>query len=428
MEDDKLISRTIIGIVIILAAILIALLLRIYSGLIRADQKLTEATEKKTVKIWTIHGDIEKILNKVTKKYEMEHKNISFEIISFKNEDYQSTIENAAVTNELPDIFFTWGYGVLKQYVNLGLVWDITEAMRQDDLQKSILPGVMQGVTVNDKVYALPLYGWKSCLFYNKKLFDEYKIPYPKTYDEFIHAAEQFKKANITPIAGSGKEPWLASLYYMSLVLGEGEVQGVYDAAANRSKFNSEQFYNAAQKMQRLIEAEPWQKNYLESDSYDAAYLFTQGEAAMLLSGSWVSSLIESPDSKVRGKVEVSAFPSQSGLKGVGGYADTFVINKNSQITWDEELQKLYFDIMHDVAKSAVEEVGIGLPAYEKQHIDKEKFPTLYKCSQVNFIKGQHPAYDQILNKDVIKVYDESLLKLMLKEIDARQFIDNLSK
>lgn len=61
--------------------------------------------------------------------------------------------------------------------------------------------------------------------------------------------------------------------------------------------------------MERLIATQPWEDNYLENDAYDAAYLFTQGKSAMLLSRSWSASIIEGEESKVKDKVDVITFP-----------------------------------------------------------------------------------------------------------------------
>ncbi len=429
MEEDRKVSRIITGVIIFLVILLAVLLYGIYSNLTQTDKELSSDINKKTIKIWTIHGDLETLLKQVVKKYELEHEDINIEVSSFKNDIYQSTIEDAAVTNELPDIFFTWGYGVLERYVQLGLVWDITDVINQYDLKTNMLSdNVLEGVSFTNREYAIPLYGWNSCLFVNKELFEKYNLPYPKTYDEFLYTVQFFKEKGITPVAGSSKEPWLSSLYYMSLALGEGDIQGVYDVAADKTQFNTLQFYNAAKKMDQLITLEPWQENYMESDAYDAAYLFIQGEAAMLLSGSWVAASIEAPDSKVSGKVDVIPFPNEDSSTGVGGSVDVFVINNNSSITKDRELQKMYVEIMQDMAKLSVEEMGIGLPVYQNQFVDQTRFPTMYKATQITPIKGQHPAYDQIFNKQLIEVYYDNLTLLFNKEIDAEEFIKKLSE
>ena len=98
----------------------------------------------------------------------------------------------------------------------------------------------------------------------------------------------------------------------MNLVLGEGDIEGVYEVSKDYSMFKTNQFYNAAEKLERLINMEPWGASYLENDSYDAAYLFSQGEAAMILSGSWVASNVEGAESKVKDKIELISMVSKA--------------------------------------------------------------------------------------------------------------------
>lgn len=428
MGDDKFVSRVIIGIIGALTAILGILLYVMYSDVKNTENIDAKSLPIKTIKIWTIHGGIETILNEVAREYESKHEGIKIEITTFKNEVYQSTIQNAAITNELPDIYFFWGYEKLKKYVDLDLVWNISEAMRKYYDGEPPLPGAMDGVTYDGEIYGMPINGWSSTLFCNSELFKKHNLAYPTTYNEFIEVIEKFKEKGVVPISSSAKEMWMNSLYYMDLVLEEGSVQGVYAASKDRSLFKTEQFHKAAKNMERLIATQPWEDNYLENDAYDAAYLFTQGKSAMLLSGSWSASIIEGEESKVKDKVDVITFPGLPDSVGVGGYADALVVSKQSQIAVDEELQKLYFDIIKEVSRKAIETDGIGLPAYENQIINQEKFPTLYKCAQVAPTKAIHPAYDQIFDEDLSDVYYDLLEQLMNRKINADEFIEGLSQ
>lgn len=428
MGDDRFINRVIIGIIIFLTSILGILLYAIYSDVRSTGGIKAKSIPVKTIKIWTIHGGIEVILNEVARAYESEHKDIKIEVTTFKNEVYQSAIENAAITNELPDIYFFWGYEKLKKYVDLDLVWNISEVMEKYYDGEKALQGAMDGVTYDDQIYGMPINGWCSALFCNRELFEKLNLEYPTTYEALLTTIEKFKEKGITPISSGSKEIWLPSLYYMNLVLYEGDIQGVYDASTNHSLFKSKQFYNAAKKLETLIAINPWGESYLESDSYDASYQFSQGEAAMILSGSWVASNVEGADSKVKDKVDVISFPGISASVGVGGYADTLVVSKQSQITQDEELQKVYFEIVKEVSTKAIEIYGIGLPAYENQKVNQNQFPTLYKCAQIVKDKTMHPAYDQIFNENFTNRYYELLLQLMSNEITSEEFIEKLSK
>lgn len=393
-------------------------------------QKESEQIKKKPleIEIWTIHGDIERALSQSIEKYKSQYPEIEFKVKVFKNEVYQSAIANAMVTDTLPDIFFNWGYQKLKYYVDADVVLDITDYIEKKDIIKDMKPGVMDGFTFQNRYYAMPLFGWSASLFCNRQVFEQNKIPYPSTYEELLNVIDEFKKKDIIPIATGGKEAWLTSLYYMSLVLESGTKNDVYQAAVDIKKFNSEPFVQAAERFERLVQIKPWQENYSEDDSYNAAYFFTQGNTAMLLTGSWVSSAIDASDSMVKGNVDVIPFPIQNLSQTVGGYVDTYVLSKNSVMSQDEEYINLFLDLMISVSKISCNDLGIGLPVYNNLEVDKEKFPTLYQCNLIDKGKDHHPAYDQIFDANLTNRYYDLLSSLMLGEIKASKFIEELSK
>ena len=45
-------------------------------------------------------------------------------------------------------------------------------------------------------VYGLPMDSGPMALFYNKKVFDKYKIAVPTTWDEYVEAARKLHKAD----------------------------------------------------------------------------------------------------------------------------------------------------------------------------------------------------------------------------------------
>jgi multiple sugar transport system substrate-binding protein len=57
-------------------------------------------------------------------------------------------------------------------------------------------PGPWNAVTEGDKVYGLPMDSGPMALFYNKKVFDKYKITVPTTWDEYLDAARKLHKAD----------------------------------------------------------------------------------------------------------------------------------------------------------------------------------------------------------------------------------------
>jgi ABC-type glycerol-3-phosphate transport system substrate-binding protein len=428
MVKNIKINKKIIALIYMLVGLLCILFLIKYTQELMRRQPEPIKRKPIEIEIWTIHGDIEKALNQSIKKYKDQYPEIEFKVKVFKNEVYQSAIANAMVTDTLPDIFFSWGYQKLKDYVEAEVVFDITDYMAKRDIVKDMKPGVMDGFTFNDRYYAMPLFGWNVSLFCNRTVFEQNGVSYPKTYEELLNVIEEFKKKDIIPIATGGKEAWLTSLYYMSFVLETGTKGDVYQAAGDIQRFDSAPFIQAAKRFERLVKARPWQENYSEDDSYNAAYLFTQGKTAMLLTGSWVSSAIDADDSLVKGNVDVIPFPVHDKSQAIGGYVDTYVLSKNSVMAQEEEYVNLYLDLMQSISSISCNDLGIGLPVYNNAEIAKDKFPTLYQCIQNDKDKNYHPAYDQIFDATLTNRYYDLLSNLMLGEIKADDFIKELSK
>lgn len=404
---------------------LLVFVLRLYSNFIWRNTDTGKNT-KEIINVWTIHGDTEEVLKKVLKKYEEENPNIVFKISVYKNEVYQTAINNALMTDNLPDMFFWWGFSKLKRFVDTGIIFDITDKLEKRKISSEIIEGGMNAFTFDNKTYALPLYGWTAVLFCNREYFSRYNLAYPSEYDQFLETLRILQENNEVPMILGAKEGWLSSLYYMSLVQGEDTGKNIYDAVKDTELFLNSQFKEAAHKLCNLVDKKIWQNNYLESDAYNAAYLFAQGNGAMLYFGSWTTALLEGELSQVHGKVDVIPFPNGNETEGIGGFVDTFVINKEGVIPKYDFLIDMYFDIMREVSDIIVNEIGGGIPVYKNQKIDAERFPLLYECWKISKDRTLYPAYDQIMSEELSAQYYYLLNEMMAGEMRQDEFIEGL--
>ena len=397
-------SKQLTILLLCLGLILLILIIKIYSNFIWQDIDADKNVEEE-INIWTIHGDTEEALKRVIKKYEEKYPNIVFKITVYKNEVYQTAINNAVLTDSLPDMFFWWGFSKLERFVDTGIVYDITGEAEKRQISSEIIEGGMNAFTFDNKIYALPLFGWTAVLFCNREIFKQNDLEYPKDYEQFLHTLKILQDNNEVPMITGAKEPWLSSLYYMSLVQGEGTGKKIYDAVKDNSLFLSQQFKEAANKLCYLIDRKVWQNNYLESDAYNAVYLFSQGNGAMLYQGSWATAMLEGDLSLVHGKVDIIPFPNGNESEGIGGFVDTFVISKEGVIPKYDFLIDMYFDIMREISDIIINEIGVGLPVYKNQKIDVERFPLLNECWKIIKDRTLYPAYDQIMSEELSTKY-----------------------
>jgi raffinose/stachyose/melibiose transport system substrate-binding protein len=213
----------------------------------------------------------------------------------------------------------------------------------------------------------------------------------------------------------------------MSLVQGEETGKNIFKAAKDNTLFSSSQFTEAAHKLYDLVVQRTWQDNYLESDAYNAVYSFAQGEGAMLYYGSWATPLIEGETSKIPNDVDVIPFPNGNSTEGIGGFVDTFIINKEGIIPKNTELIDMYINVMYETSDIIISEIGGGIPVYRDQSIDAQRFPLLYEIWEINKYKTLYPAYDQILTEELSARYYQVLLEMMADDINHEKFIEGLA-
>lgn len=419
--------KKIVQLIIVLGILLGLILIQIYSDLLWGNKSDRDG-KKEVIRIWTIHGDTEKALDIALEQYRKNHPEVAFEVTVYKNEVYQTAVNNAMLTDSLPDLFFMWGYSKLQRFVDAGMIQEITDTVREDKISEVLRSKGLDAFTFEGRIYALPLYGWEADMFCNREIFQEYGMEYPSTYEQFLKVVEECKRQDIIPVVTGAKEGWLSSLYYMSLVQEEGPGNAIYRAVKDQSLFSSGQFQRAAKKMEQLIEKKIWQGNYLECDSYNAVYQFAQGKAAMLYYGSWGSTFLEGDKSKVKGKVDVIPFPNGNKKEGIGGYVDTFVINKYGAIPQRVELIQMYMEIMQSISNVVVNDMGAGLPVYKNQTVEEEKYPILYQSWNSGRGKVLYPAYDQIMSEEQSGEYYDLLNRLVFGEKSYKEFIQGLAE
>jgi|LSQX01.1.fsa_nt_gb ABC-type glycerol-3-phosphate transport system substrate-binding protein len=419
-------SKQLTRMVIILALILCALLIKIYSDFIWGDDTTSKKADE-VITVWTIHGDTEDALRRATDQYTENNPNIVFDITVYKNEVYQAAINNALMTNNLPDMFFWWGFSKLERLVDAGMVYDISHELENKQIRSEINEGGLDAFTFDSKSYALPLYGWSASLFCNRNIFEVNNLEYPKDYNQLIETIDALQKNNKTAMISSAKEGWVSSLYYMSFVQGEGSGKNILLSDDKKALFLSDQYTQAASILYDLVARNVWQDDYIETDAYNAAYSFTQGEGAMLYYGSWATALIEGESSTISSSVDVIPFPNGNSTEGIGGVVDTFVISKEGAIPKKNDYVNMYIEIMHETSDIIINDIGGGTPVYKDQTIDAKKFPLLFSIWEINKNRTLYPAYDQIMTEELSAQYYKTLNEMMVNEIDYQGFIEGIS-
>ncbi|MFD8525146.1 ABC transporter substrate-binding protein [Streptomyces capillispiralis] len=139
----------------------------------------------------------EPTLKQVVADFEKEHPKVEVNLVNAGtgNDQYKALQNAMSAKKGVPDVaqveYYAMGqYALTKQLTDL-------EGFGADKLADRYSPGPWNGVKAGGEgIYGLPMDSGPMALFYNKAVFDKHKIKVPTTWDEYVDAARDLKKAD----------------------------------------------------------------------------------------------------------------------------------------------------------------------------------------------------------------------------------------
>jgi raffinose/stachyose/melibiose transport system substrate-binding protein len=304
---------------------------------------------------------------KLADEYMASHPNVTIKITVLENEAFKTKLTTVMQSGNPPDIFQSWGGGVMNQQVTAGLLKDITPDLDADNgaWRNTFAPGALAVYSYQGKNYGVPwdmgMVGW----WYNKDLFAKAKIANPPTtWTEFLNDVKALKAAGITPISVGEGDKW-PGMHIWSYLATRLCGQAGFQAAASRTgSFVDPCFVEAGQKLQELMALKPFQPGYLGATHDEMQATFGNGKAAMELSGQWAPSVesANSVDKKGVANLGLFNFPAIEGGAGdvsdVIGGGNGFAIGKNAS----PEAVDFVKYLTSAKSQSQMAALGMGIP------------------------------------------------------------------
>lgn len=326
----------------LLSALLVLVLAcaMIFAGGKKENAPAAQAGDKPvTFSFWNIGtADVDRAYYEaIVKEYMTAHPNVTIEVTVLENEAFKSKLTTVMQSGNPPDLFQSWGGGVLAEYANAGLLKDITADVKGTAFGDSMAPGVWSVYAANGKQYGAPNDMGGVTFWYNKDLLA--KVGYnsfPTTWDDFLVLINKLKAAGITPIALGGGDKWPAMYYFSYLALRLGGADTFANLSTGKG-FNDPVFIKAAQMVADLTAMKPFQDGFLGATYTDQGALMGNGMAAMELMGQWAPIVqTDSSTSKLGlgDKLGCAPFPAVTGGKGkiteVMGGGGGMAVGKNA--------------------------------------------------------------------------------------------------
>jgi len=329
-----------------------------------------EAAEEEviTLTLWDImvNAEEERAIKPAIEQWNKENPGIQIVRDSLDDESYKMKLKTAIAANEAPDLFFTWGGGFSKPFVEAGKILPLQNRL-SSDIESRLIEGADGYVTYDGIRYGLPYSQWVGVLYCNKELFDKYGLEIPETYNELLDVVRAFKANGVDPIGVGAAERWTAMFYHNILALRTTGSSLSNKALAGEAAYDSPEFMEAAEKLTELVEAGAFQNGYMGMNYDEYKALFLAGQIPMVFQGDWLAGECELEDSAVRGKIVATHFPAIEGSSAspkdfLGGALDSFMISADTKHP-EEAIQALEFLCLTQSEIGFRE--GMGMPVYK---------------------------------------------------------------
>lgn len=396
-----------------------------------------------TVEVWDIRtGNEQKVVNAAAAAYNSAQSAVKVHIDYFENDPYKQKLQVAMGAKNPPDIFFGWGGGILKSYVNANDVYDLTPDLNADPAWKNkFFPSVMSNAAFNGKFYGIPCAGMQTELFfYNKDIFSKYNLSPPTTWSELLNAINVLKKNNIIPIALAGASQWPYLMYAEFLVdrIGGADVfKAVF--AGQPNAWSDPAFIKANTMIQDLVKMGAFGTSYTSTNAdsnQDAALVYT-GKAGMMLQGNWNFSVFQTNALAFlnAGKLGWFPFPAVEGGKGdpkdVYGNPCNFYSVASASKSTKNAVDYLKNGVMTDAMIKGFINVGDVPPVegLESQLASAANGEWLsYNYSMAKNAPNFQLSWDQILSPSQAQASLTNLSQVFLNQISPETFSNNMNK
>lgn len=360
---------------------------------------------------WGSQSEVSLLLPLI-KDFEKQNPDIKVEFLHIP-QNYFQKLHLLFASNLAPDVVFVNNFYAPK-YIQAGLLEDLSSFVDKEKyFSKSI-----EAFAYDNKIYAVPRDVSNLVVYYNKDLFDRYKIPYPNenwTLDDYLGIAKTFAQHGIW---GTSYET--EPLFWLPYLLSNGAAILSDDAkqfVLNKSQaLDSLDYYveiaykyNAAPKKQ-------------ESASLTMAQLFLQQKMAMHLSGRWLV-----PKYRQEAKFDWDIAPFPNGIKGSVVNIDSsgYALAKSSK-NKDAALKFINYisskESLSELAKSGLIVPARKDVAYSDEFLDKNQKPANAKV----FVDAIETGKVTPVNENYQKITDKlntALEPLFLGKKKARQVV-----
>ncbi|KAF2959110.1 extracellular solute-binding protein [Thermotoga sp. 38H-to] len=399
---------------------------------------------KVTLELWSLSPAVEGAevnpdIALAIELFKKDFPEVEFKTVTYSVDTYKTKLAVAMASGELPDLFFTWGGGQLRSYIDSGQIHPLSDET-VEWMKKTFWPGALEEVYYKGKYWAVPFNNsiLGDFLWYRKDIFEKHGLQPPKTWSEFVALCKKLRELGYIPITMGNKARWPADHFLATLAARVCGNEVVKEILNGKRSWKDPLMLKTLEKLVELIKvgAFPEAVNALDFNTGEDRALFYVGKAAMICELSFMYQVIKEERPDLIPVLGMAKFPIVEDGKGdprelVGIVGDWFysIVANSSNKELAEKFLREY--LLHpEVVRMKVEKRGTLPPVYgieELPAIKNDPFLSEIVKAAMEAPSVMH-CWDTYLPPEIAEVYLDNLQKLMDLKITPEKFAETMDK
>jgi raffinose/stachyose/melibiose transport system substrate-binding protein len=396
------------------------------------EEKTPEAATKAPVTLTLAHGWTGEVamaaaFEPAIQRFIAEHDYITLNVETAPGNGIREKLVAEMAANDAPDVFLHWGVRDTESYIINNKVADLSDLINGDpDLNGRYIENAYDSAIYQGKVYGLPIEANMMNFLVNEKLFEQYGVKIPETFEELKEAVKLFKSKKLIPIAANDGTTRAILANMNDQLYGES----VRDMLIGKAEFD-DKLKQAAEHVKELIDIGAFPEGMETMGTLQALEMFNAEMAPMYFQHSWT---LGSVAEEIIDKVQVVPFPK---LTADGKYYMTagvgYFVYISQRAYEDENKRAAAWELAKYLAGPEVGqdlEVISGNPSPVMWDRQKDIHPILAKALKLRD-SGEvatFPDHNDLLSREASKVYNDLKTRLYLKDITPEQYAQLFSE
>lgn len=229
----------------------------------------------------------------VVQAFEQKYPNVKVDLQGQQVEQHLQAMQVAAQSNTLPDIF--WVYNSIAQTMQKdGKLLDLSPILNSTGIKDKFADSMTSGFRQGGAQYGLPYQALITGFYYNKAILAKHGLAVPVTSDDLLNVVKALHAKGVTTIAQGAKDSGFSVWAYLTMLDRFGYEQKYPDILAGKASYNNPDFEKVYDYLDQLGKAGAFPPNIATQTYVQAVASFKSGKAAMLNSGVWQASEIQS--------------------------------------------------------------------------------------------------------------------------------------